>query len=80
MRNAHILDGDMVVVQPQKDCENGDIAVCLLEDEATVKRFYKKQNYIELKPENETMKSIVVKSGEPFSIIGKVTGVIRLNL
>ena len=80
MVNAHILDGDMVVVRPQRSCENGEIAVCLLEDEATVKRFYKRRDYIELKPENDRLKPIIVGSHQKFSLVGKVCGVIRSSL
>ncbi len=80
MVNAHILDGDLVVVRQQKSCENGEIAVCLLEDEATVKRFYKKRDCIELKPENDRLKPIVVSPNQKFSIVGKVCGVIRSRL
>jgi len=80
MINAHILDGDMVVVMPQKDCGNGEIAVCMIEDEATVKRFYKRRGHIELKPENDAFKTITVKPHQSFAVVGKVCGVIRANL
>jgi len=80
MVNAHILDGDLVIVRPQKDCENGEIAVCLVESEATVKRFYRKAAHIELKAENPLFQPIVVKPQHKFSLIGKVCGVIRLKI
>lgn len=80
MVNAHILDGDMVVVAPQKECNNGEIAVCMIEDEATVKRFYKRRGHIELKPENDAFKTITVKPHQSFAVVGKVCGVIRANL
>ena len=80
MVNAHILNGDMVVVHPQKVCDNGEIAVCMIEDEATVKRFYKKRKRIELVAENEKYAPIIVGQDQPFSIVGKVVGVIRTKL
>lgn len=77
MINAHIMDGDMVVVTPQRTCEDGEIAVCLIDGEATVKRFYKRKRYIELKPENDSMEPIIVKKDEPFYLAGRVVGVLR---
>jgi len=80
MINAHIMDGDMVVVMPQRVCEDGEIAVCLIDGEATIKRFYKRRNYIELKPENESMEPIIVKKEEPFHLVGRVIGVMRVSI
>ena len=53
MIDAGILDGDLVLVQEQKVANNGEIVVALLEDEATVKRFYKEKDCIRLQPENQ---------------------------
>ena len=58
----------------QETAENGDIVVALIEDSATVKRFYKKNGYYILHPENETMADIVVNE---VSILGKVVGLVR---
>jgi len=78
MINAGILDGDFVLVHQQPTAEQGEIVVALIEDEATVKRFYKNKNKIELKPENDTMDSIVIDHQEhDVTIIGRVQGVIR---
>jgi repressor LexA len=78
MVNAGILDGDFVLVRQQPVADQGEIVVALIEDEATVKRFYKDKNKIKLKPENDTMKSIVVDSKESrVRIIGRVIGVVR---
>jgi len=78
MVNAGILDGDFVLVKQQPVADQGEIVVALIEDEATVKRFYKDKNKIKLKPENDTMKPIVVDSKDcSVRIIGKVVGVIR---
>ena len=78
MVNAGILDGDFVLVHQQPTAEQGDIVVAMIEDEATVKRFYKDKNGIKLKPENDTMKPIFIDPKEnDVKIIGKVQGVIR---
>lgn len=74
MINAGILDGDYVIVKQQKDAINGDIVVALIEDEATIKRFYKEKDYIRLQPENEVMSPIIVKD---VMILGKVIGLFR---
>jgi repressor LexA len=77
MINAGILEGDLVIIQPQKEAVNGDIIVALLKDEATMKRFSLNNNKIYLIPENEKYEPIVVESVEDFSIVGKVIGVFR---
>ncbi|MFQ8689383.1 MAG: transcriptional repressor LexA, partial [Blautia sp.] len=58
MVNAGILSGDQVLVQQQPDAENGDIVVALLDDSATVKRFFKEEGHYRLQPENDTMDPI----------------------
>jgi len=79
MINAHIQEGDLVLVQPQSVANNGEIVVALINDEATVKKFYKKGSTIQLRPEHPTMKPIILKGGqEDVRIIGKVTAVVRL--
>lgn len=78
MINAGILNGDYVIASQQQDAEQGDIVVALIEDEATVKRFYKEKNKIRLQPENDTMEPIIIKHNENnVRIIGKIKGVIR---
>jgi len=74
MINAGIFSGDYVLVQSTNTAENGDIIVALLEDEATVKRFYKESNYIRLQPENPFMDPIIVND---LKILGKVVGLFR---
>jgi len=76
MIEAGILDGDFVVVKPQKVIENGEIGVALIEDEATVKRIFKGKEKITLRPENKNMKPGKYNPDE-ITIIGKVIGVIR---
>ncbi len=75
MKNAGILEDDLVIVKPTKDVKNNDIVVALLHDEATVKRFIKIQNRAYLKPENENYKNIYPQ--EEWTVQGKVVGVIR---
>lgn len=77
MINAGILEGDLVIIQPQKEAQNGDIIIALLRDEATMKRFVLEDGKIYLVPENENYDPIVVENLEEFSIIGKVVGVFR---
>ena len=78
MIEAHIQDGDMILVSPCSEAGNGEIVVALIGDEATVKRFYKLKSRVELRPENRTMKPIVVDPADgEFQIVGKVVGLFR---
>ena len=74
MIEAGILDGDYILVKKQNTAHNGEIVVALIEDEATVKTFYKEDGHIRLQPENSTMDPIIVPNCE---ILGKVAGVFR---
>lgn len=74
MINAGIFDGDYVLVRQQSSCENGDIIVALLDDSATVKRFFKENGFIRLQPENDFMDPIFVTN---LVIQGKVVGLLR---
>ena len=74
MIEAGILDGDYILIRKQNTAENGQIVVALIEDEATVKTFYKEKGHIRLQPENSTMDPIIVPNCE---ILGKVIGVFR---
>ena len=78
MIDAHIQDGDFALVKPQPNAENGEIVVALIEDEATIKRIFKKRDLIRLEPANPKMEPIVVKKGEKkVAIVGKVVGIFR---
>ncbi len=78
MIEAHIQDGDFALVKPQPNAENGEIVVALIEDEATIKRIFKKRDLIRLEPANSEMEPIVVKKGEKkVTIVGKVVGIFR---
>ena len=74
MIEAGILDGDYILVKKQNTANNGEIVVALIEDEATVKTFYKEKDHIRLQPENCTLDPIIVPNCE---ILGKVIGVFR---
>ncbi len=76
MKDDGILDGDFVVVRKQPTAENGETVVALINNEATIKKYYKRKRDVELRPANEGMESIVVKQGG-LRIQGKVVGVIR---
>lgn len=74
MIEAGIMDGDYLIVRQQSNAANGEIVVAMLEDEATVKRIFIRDNYIELRPENSAMEPIIAQNVQ---IIGKVTGLLR---
>lgn len=74
MIDAGIFDRDYVVVRQQSTADNGDIVVALLDDEATVKRFFREPDRIRLQPENETMEPIYARD---VTVLGKVVAVFR---
>ena len=74
MIEAGILDGDYILVKKQNESRNGEIVVAMIDDEATVKTFYKEENHIRLQPENSSMDPIIVENCQ---ILGKVVGVFR---
>jgi repressor LexA len=74
MRDAGIFDGDFVVVHPTDDADNGQIVVALIDDEATVKRFFHEGDSIRLEPENPAYQPIVTTEAE---VLGRVIGVFR---
>lgn len=77
MINVGIFDGDKILVQKQSHAKNGDYVVALIEDEVTVKTFYKENGYYRLQPENDTMEPIIVSE---LNILGKVIGLFRMFL
>ena len=76
MMDAHILDGDTVLVREQATADNGDIVVALVDGDATVKRFFLENDRVRLQPENSRMAPIYIDQGD-LRIIGKVVGVMR---
>jgi len=78
MVDAGIKDGDFVIIQQQPQVNQGEIAVVLIDNEATVKRVYREKDTIRLQPENESMPPIIIDPKEKdISIIGKIKGIIR---
>jgi repressor LexA len=74
MKDAGILEGDHVVVRRQDSAANGEIVVALVDEEATVKRFFKEDDHVRLQPENDALKPILVRDVE---VLGRVVGVCR---
>ncbi len=74
MINVGIIDGDYLIVRQQNHASNGEIIVAIVENEATVKRFFKMDNHIELRPENSLMKPMIF---DDIEIAGKITGLLR---
>lgn len=74
MINAGIFDGDIVIIEQTPTAENGDIVVALIENEATVKRFYKENGHFRLQPENDDYEPIIVNE---LSVLGKVKMLVR---
>ncbi len=74
MKDAGILEGDYVVVQQTDDAANGSIVVAMIEDEATVKRFYREKDRVRLQPANKAYKPIRTRDAK---VLGRVVGVFR---
>lgn len=74
MMNAGILDGDLVVVKQQQTATNGEIVVARIEDEATVKRFFREDGHVRLQPENDAFAPII---SDDVHVLGRVVGVLR---
>ena len=77
MINAGIFDGDQLIVERCSTAYDGEIVVALVDDSATVKRFYKEDGYYRLQPENDEMEPILV---DHLEILGKVIGLFRLGI
>jgi len=77
MKDEGILTGDIVVIHRQTTARNGQSVVALVNGEATIKTYYRKENRIELHPANEALPPIIVKASDDFRIEGVVVGVIR---
>ena len=72
--NVGILDGDYILVEQKPTAENGEIVVALVEDGATVKRFFKENGHYRLQPENDSMDPIIV---DEVTVLGKMIGLLR---
>lgn len=74
MKDAGILEGDILIVRQQQTAENGEIIVAMIDDEATVKRYFREENRIRLQPENDDYEPIYTTTCQ---ILGKVVGLFR---
>ena len=74
MINAGIHNNDLAIIESTNSAKNGEIVVALIDDSATIKRFYKEKDHIRLQPENDTMDPIIVPD---CSILGKLVGIYR---
>ena len=74
MINIGMYEGDKIIVRKQESADNGDIVVALVDDSATVKRFFKRDGKIILHPENDNMEDFIFNN---ISILGKVVGLVR---
>ncbi len=74
MTGAGIIDSDYVIVRQQNVVENGDIAVALIDDEATIKRFFREGDKVRLQPDNDAYEPIIVREVQ---ILGKIVGLFR---
>jgi repressor LexA len=77
MIEAGILDGDFVVVRQQSTATNGDIVVAMIDEDATVKRFFREDGRVRLQPENPTMDPIYVDEHVDLAVLGKVVALFR---
>jgi len=77
MEDAHIIDGDIVIIKKQKVAENGSTVAAVIDQSATLKKYFRKNNVIELHSANEKYKPIKVKDENEFEILGILAGVIR---
>ncbi len=74
MIEAGILDGDLAIIEKTDSANNGDIVVALIDNEATLKRFFRESSYIRLQPENKSMKPIIL---EDCKVLGRLVGIYR---
>ena len=77
MIDDHIQDGDFVVIRRQETAQNGDPVVAMIDNEVTLKRFYRESNHIRLQPSNERLKPIIVYESRDIKILGVLVGVLR---
>ncbi|WP_334159835.1 transcriptional repressor LexA [Achromobacter insolitus] len=79
MRDAGILEGDLLAVKKASEARNGQIVVARLGDDVTVKRLQRQNGHIELLPENPDFEPIVVEAGQDFALEGIAVGLIRTH-
>jgi len=77
MIESHIADGDYVVIRKQESASNGERVVAVVDGEYTLKKFYRRNNQVELRPQNGAMAPIVVSPNKDIRIEGVLVGVVR---
>jgi repressor LexA len=77
MIENHIDDGDFVIIRKQETADNGDRVVAMIDDEVTLKKYYRERNRIRLEPANGTMSPILVDDTKNIKILGRLVGVMR---
>lgn len=77
MIENHIEDGDLVVIKRQETAENGERVVAMVDNEVTLKKFFRERDHIRLEPANGTMGPIIVDPSRDIKILGVLTGVLR---
>lgn len=77
MEGIGVLNGDLVIIRQQNSANNGDIIAAIIDGEATLKRYIRKENHIILRPENERYEDIIVPADQNIWIAGKMVGVLR---
>ncbi|MFZ4859659.1 MAG: LexA family protein [Desulfuromonadaceae bacterium] len=77
MIEDHILHGDLALIRPHATADNGDIVVALIDDEATLKRYYREGDHIRLEARNPAFESTILSADEEVSIIGKAIKIVR---
>ena len=77
MIDNHIEDGDFVVIRKQETASNGERVVAMVDNEVTLKRFYKEKDHIRLEPANGRMSAIIVDPSKNIRILGILVGVMR---
>jgi repressor LexA len=77
MIEDHIQDGDVVIIRKQEVADNGARVVAMIDDEVTLKKFYRRPEGIRLEPANQTMKAIEIPAGAEVRILGVLVGVVR---
>ena len=78
MIDAHICNGDLILIEPRTEARNGEIVIVRIEGEITLKRFFRREGFVELVPENRNMASIVITPGmENSAVLGRLLAVIR---
>ncbi|MBN1982750.1 MAG: transcriptional repressor LexA [Chitinivibrionales bacterium] len=77
MKGIGVLDGDIVIVRQQTDCQNNDIVVAIIDGEATLKRFLRQRECVVLHPENPLYNDIVIQADRQVEIVGKMVGMMR---